>query len=339
MSNASLTSCTQRSLRRQKTRATGTRLLANGPIGLIAGVLLFLLQSTSLPLPAHAGSALDSVRAINAEIRKHEANIAKMHAELAANPRQPDASKLRDVLATAGGQRSQAFHNLNPELQRLVNNFERSVEKNVGGSVAMALGGASARTQYIVEISRSTQLIDAMKELRESLLEQAQKEAYEERMDRLQKERDAAESAPATPGSTGPSGVTTSSMLPHPDRLPGWDNGGWRNPGLGPVRTASNWPTRNPSSVRGPGRGTPKGAGSGSNCHTNPTTGALHCLGNNASPSRFGRTANTRWAMAPRFTGSRINVGRMPQTRAPRLAGIYTARSAYGARGFARRRF
>jgi len=326
-----------------------TELLRKNLVGLVAGVALFLAGSTAIAPLAHAGENMDAVRAINAAISKHQNNIDRMKGELAANPRNPDASKLRDVLATAGGQRSNAFNNLNPELQKLVNKFEGSVEKNVGGSAVMALGLASPRTQFIIEISRSTQLVNELKNLRSTLIDKAIEEAYQERIDRLEREREEADnSAPASPTSTGPSDTTTSSSLPRPT---GWGNSGWGNPGnsswgnpgRGPTRTASNWPGRDPRGTRGTGGRPPKGAGASGNCHTNPTTGAQHCLGNKASSAakdRFAKQidrwknrpaqARTRTAAASRrpAAGSRMprGLGRAAQARAPR----------FGARGMAR---
>lgn len=114
---------------------------------------------------------------VKAMIARQTRNIARMKAELKAHPDHPDASLLRDYLATAvNGKKTAAYTQQSPYMRSLIDRFESNFLRNAGGAIVMAAGGASARTQFIVEIDRSNQFISELEIEQDKLIQLGAKE-------------------------------------------------------------------------------------------------------------------------------------------------------------------
>jgi predicted Zn-dependent peptidase len=109
---------------------------------------------------------------IDAEIEKHQTNVKKMKEILKKgkkDPSQLDPGRLKQS-ATATGQRTEAYHRQEPWMQALTEKLEGDQGTNVFQALVLAGGFLISRasgqgdkgfnrTHYIVEITRSNQII------------------------------------------------------------------------------------------------------------------------------------------------------------------------------------
>lgn len=102
----------------------------------------------------------DKLALLDKALTKHQANLEKMQKHVANGT--ATADKLGDFVATAGGQRTDAYKNESPYIQGLVDKFEGNKTNNFGQAIVMAAGGASEKTQFGIEMVRTKQFIELL---------------------------------------------------------------------------------------------------------------------------------------------------------------------------------
>ncbi|MBX9571061.1 MAG: hypothetical protein K2X77_19350 [Candidatus Obscuribacterales bacterium] len=102
----------------------------------------------------------DKLQLLDKALEKHQKNLEKMQKHVANGT--ASADKLKDFVATAGGQRTKAYDAESPYIQQLVDKFEGQTINNVQQAFAMAVGGASEEIQFGIEITRTKQFIEIL---------------------------------------------------------------------------------------------------------------------------------------------------------------------------------
>jgi hypothetical protein len=105
---------------------------------------------------------------VEQERRRHERNVQKMREEVKrAAGQEPDTKPLKDVVATVGGQRSDAYRARPPLIQALIDHFEDWTAPHnwldapwYNANYEIKNGRMPPRAQFEMQIWRATKFIE-----------------------------------------------------------------------------------------------------------------------------------------------------------------------------------